>query len=170
MTATSNEDHQGVRIPSSVVKPWAAIGQPIKANGQVLFKRHLINFNGSTLALGIPPPYLRPLMQPFIRGPWSPHSSGRLSPSISATASEEHYDDDADDELTTSEDMSRDATSDLQDSRPRSPPRSDGASVYSYSSSVDHLTRDIHGRKLNNVNDSYMLPGIYPFGRAFSAG
>lgn len=97
-------------------------------------------------------------MQPSIQDPWPTRSSGRLSPSTSVSASEGRYSGDADDELTTSEEMSGVTASDSQGLRPRSPTRSDAASVYSYSSSMHHLTRDIYGRTFNNVNDYYMLP------------
>lgn len=89
-------------------------------------------------------------MQQSNQDPWSPLSGG---PSLSAITLEAHCSDDADDELTTSDEMSSGLTSDSQDPRPRSPTRSDRASVYSYSSSVEHLTRDVHGRILNNLND-----------------
>ncbi|KAG8948285.1 hypothetical protein FRC04_009923 [Tulasnella sp. 424] len=95
-------------------------------------------------------------MQKGVRDPWSPHSSGRSSPSTSAPTSEAHFSGDADDELTASEDTASvvpsGVASDLHT-------RSDSASIYSYSSSTHHLTRDIHGRTFNNVNDYYMLPG-----------
>ncbi|KAG9047876.1 hypothetical protein FS837_001267 [Tulasnella sp. UAMH 9824] len=103
-------------------------------------------------------------MQPSTQDQWSARSSGRSSPSTSATASEGQYSGDADDELTTSEEMSAKAGSDSQGLRPRSPTRSDAASVYSYSSSMHHLTRDIYGRTFNNVNDIYMLPGTSSLG------
>lgn len=95
----------------------------------------------------------RPLMLPSTQDPWSARSSGRSSPSTTATASEGQYSGDADDELTTSEEMSGVAGSGSQGLRPGSPTRSDAASVYSYSSSMHHLTRDIYGRTFNNVND-----------------
>ncbi|KAG8905828.1 hypothetical protein FRC01_008228, partial [Tulasnella sp. 417] len=96
-------------------------------------------------------------MQPSIQDHWSPRSSDRSSHPTSATSSEAGYSDDADDELTTSENMSSMVTSDvasgLEGLRSRTPTRSDAASVYSYSSSMHHLTREIYGRVFNNVND-----------------
>lgn len=96
-------------------------------------------------------------MQRLTQDPWSVRSSGRLSPSTSGTASEAYYSGDADDELTVSEDTSSVVTSDMasgsEGGRPRSPTPSDGASIYSYSSSTHHLTRESYGRTVNNVND-----------------
>ncbi|KAG8948284.1 hypothetical protein FRC04_009922 [Tulasnella sp. 424] len=101
-------------------------------------------------------------MHGVVRDPAPSRSSGGSSPSTSAPTSEAQFSGDADDEFTSSEDMASvepsDVASDLQGRRAGSPARSDAASVYSYSSSTDNLTRDIYGRTVNNVNDYYMLP------------
>lgn len=101
-------------------------------------------------------------MQRLTQDSWSLRSSGRSSPSTSGTTSEADYSGDADDELTVSEDTSSVITSDMasgsEGGRPRSPTSSDGASIYSYSSSTHHLTRESYGRTINNVNDYYLLP------------
>ncbi|KIO32573.1 hypothetical protein M407DRAFT_18615 [Tulasnella calospora MUT 4182] len=176
--AISDGDSPGMQMRLGVEKlSGHGHGQPLNANVQVFFKQdpHLVQRlnagSGHSTTIFIQPtdaaswsypfisrPYFRPLMQPSIRDSWSPSASGRSSPSTSATASEAHYSGDADDELTTSEDMSSAVASDPQGLRSRSPTRSDAASVYSYSSSMHHPTRDIYGRLFNNINDYYMLP------------